>query len=164
MEKLTSQLQAAKRSLQELASQRDEIVNLHQGELAAKKEVENELDMQKNKLSELQNKLSDLETQHKEKSESCETMQKTLTKYQVKFKEVQGILKVRNQDKNWLISSLVKILLSVREVLGSISGPVKLNTMSPMVRHLCDVLLSFAAQAVSRGDGPRHSLHASAQV
>ena len=40
---------------------------------------------------------------------------------------------------NWRVSSVVITLLSVRGVWGSISGSVKLITVSSMTHHRCDV-------------------------
>ena len=55
-------------------------------------------------------------------------------------------------------SSVAKRTLTVREVWGSIPGPVK----SARLATVATILRSCAAQALSRGDGPRNSLHASA--
>ena len=55
------------------------------------------------------------------------------------------------------IVRFAKITLSVREVWASIPGPRKLATVSPTARKRCGVFLEL-----SRGDGSRHSLHASA--
>ena len=45
---------------------------------------------------------------------------------------------------------------------GSIPKLFESNTVSPTARYRCDALRRYVAQALSRGDGPRHSLHASA--
>ena len=52
---------------------------------------------------------------------------------------------------------LLKTPLLVREVWGSILGPVKSHTVLPTVRHRC--FFGAVALALSRGDRPRHSLH-----
>ena len=56
------------------------------------------------------------------------------------------------------VTSVVKHTLSVREVWGSIPGPVK----SERLATAATFLHSCVSQALSRGDGPHHSLHASA--
>ena len=56
---------------------------------------------------------------------------------------------------------LVEALLSAQEVCSSIPGSVKSDTVSPTARHRCDVSLELCCP-VSREDGPRHSLRASA--
>ena len=53
-------------------------------------------------------------------------------------------------------------LVLVREVWGSISGPVKSDTVSPKLATAATFLGSYAVQALNRGDGPCLSLHASA--
>ena len=50
------------------------------------------------------------------------------------------------------------------EGLWSISGPVQLDTESPVARTAATFLRSCVAQALSRRDGSRHSLHASMYV
>ena len=57
---------------------------------------------------------------------------------------------------------VVETSLFVREVQGSITGPVKLDTGSLTARHLCDVSSELCCPGADRGDGSRHSLHASA--
>ena len=64
---------------------------------------------------------------------------------------------------NLLDSSVIKALLSVREVLRSNTGSVTSDTVWPTARHRCVVSSIYVQQALSRDDGPRHSLHASAQ-
>ena len=54
-------------------------------------------------------------------------------------------------------------LLSVRKVMGSILRSIESDTVSPTLSTAVTLLRSCVAQALSRGDGPRHSLHASAQ-
>ena len=61
------------------------------------------------------------------------------------------------------VRSVAKRALSVREVWGSIPGPVK----SAQCRQRLAIVATFffrscVAQALSRGDRPRNSLHASA--
>ena len=41
--------------------------------------------------------------------------------------------------------SVDKTSLSMRDVWGSRSGPVKSNTMSPVIRHRCDIFPDFGA-------------------
>ena len=53
-------------------------------------------------------------------------------------------------------AQLLSISLSMR-VTSSIPRLVKLEITSPTVRHSCDVSREMVAQALSRGDGPRHS-------
>ena len=60
------------------------------------------------------------------------------------------------------VSSVAKRTLSVREVLGSIPGPVKSAQCRQRLATVAAFLRSCVAQALSRGDGPRNSLHASA--
>ena len=55
-----------------------------------------------------------------------------------------------------------KRTLSVREVWGSIPGPVKSAQCRQRLATVATFLRSCVAQALSRGDGPRNSLHASA--
>ena len=49
------------------------------------------------------------------------------------------------------VSSVAKRTLSVREVWGSIPGPVKSDTVSPTTRHRCDV----SSELCSPGAKPR---------
>ena len=60
------------------------------------------------------------------------------------------------------VSSVGKRTLSVREVWGSIPGSVKSAQCRQQLAIVATLLRSCVAQALSRGDGPRHSLHASA--
>ena len=60
------------------------------------------------------------------------------------------------------VSSVAKRRLSVREVWGSIPGPVKSAQCRQRLATVVTFLRSCVAQALSRGDGPRNSLHASA--
>ena len=60
------------------------------------------------------------------------------------------------------VSSIAKRTLSVREVWGSITGPVKSTQRRQRLATVVTFLRSCVAQALSRGDGPRSSLHASA--
>ena len=60
------------------------------------------------------------------------------------------------------VSSAAKRTLSVREVWGSIPGPVKSAQCRQRLAIVATFLRSRDAQALSRGDGPRNSLHASA--
>ena len=60
------------------------------------------------------------------------------------------------------VSSVAKRTLSVREVWGSIPGPVKSTQCRQRLAIVATLLRSCVAQALSRGDGPRNSLHASA--
>ena len=60
------------------------------------------------------------------------------------------------------VSSVAKRTLSVREVWGSIPGPVKSTQCRQRLATVATFLRSCVAQALSRGNGPRHSLHASA--
>ena len=60
------------------------------------------------------------------------------------------------------VSSVVKRTLSVREVWGSIPRPVKSTQCRQRLATVATFLRSCVAQALSRGDGPRNSLHASA--
>ena len=47
--------------------------------------------------------------------------------------------------------------------LGFKSRVGLVGTVSRTARHGCDVISELCSQALSRGDGPRHSLHASAE-
>ena len=58
------------------------------------------------------------------------------------------------------ISVVVKGITIGAEGRGSIPGPVKSDTMSSTARRRFDVFM--CCQALCRGDGPRHSLPASA--
>ena len=60
------------------------------------------------------------------------------------------------------VSSVAKRTLSVREVRGSIPGPVNSAQCRQRLATVATLLRSCVAQALSRGGGPRHSLHASA--
>ena len=60
------------------------------------------------------------------------------------------------------VSSVAKRTLSVREVWGSIPGPVKSAQCRQRLATVATFLRSCVAQALSRGDGPHHSLRASA--
>ena len=60
------------------------------------------------------------------------------------------------------VSSVAKRTLSVREVWGSIPGPVKSAQCRQRLATVATLLRNCVAQALSRGDGPRNSLHASA--
>ena len=60
------------------------------------------------------------------------------------------------------VSSVAKRTLTVREVWGSITGPVKSTQCRQRLATVATFLRSCVAQALSRGDGPRNSLHASA--
>ena len=60
------------------------------------------------------------------------------------------------------VSSVAKRTLSVREVWGSIPRPVKSAQSRQRLATAATFLRSCVAQALSRGDGPRRSLHASA--
>ena len=60
------------------------------------------------------------------------------------------------------VSSVAKRTLSVREVWGSIPGPVKSSQCRQRLATVATILRSCVAQALSRGDGPRNSLQASA--
>ena len=60
------------------------------------------------------------------------------------------------------VSSVAKRTLSVREVWVSIPRPVKSTQCRQGLATVATFLRSCVAQALSRGDGPRYSLHASA--
>ena len=60
------------------------------------------------------------------------------------------------------VSSVAKRTISVREVWGSIPGPVKSTQCRQRLATVATILRSCVAQALSRGDGPRNSLHVSA--
>ena len=60
------------------------------------------------------------------------------------------------------VSSVAKRTLPVREVWGSIPGPVKSSQCRQRLATVAAFFQSCVAQALSRGDGPRNSLHASA--
>ena len=60
------------------------------------------------------------------------------------------------------VGSVAKRTLSVWKVWGSIPGPVKSAQCRQRLAIAATFLRSCVAQALSRGDGPRHSLHASA--
>ena len=69
-----------------------------------------------------------------------------------------------NQDCELVpaVSSVAKRTLSAREVWGSIPGPVKSAQCRQRLATVAMFLRSCVAQALSRGDGLRNSLHASA--
>ena len=71
--------------------------------------------------------------------------------------EYEGSINFLTED-----SSVAKRTLSVREVWGSIPGPVKSAQCRQRLATAATFLRSCVVQALSRGDGPRHSLHASA--
>ena len=60
------------------------------------------------------------------------------------------------------VSSVAKRTLLVQEVRGSIPGPVKSTQCRQRLATVATFLRSCVAQALSRVDGPRNSLHASA--
>ena len=60
------------------------------------------------------------------------------------------------------VSSVAKRTLSLREVRGSIPRPVKLTQCRQRLATAATFFRSCVARALSRGDGPRNSLHASA--
>ena len=86
MEKLTDQLQAAKISLQELTSQRDEVASLHQREVSACGKLREELNSTTNKLSDAEKQLTDLQTKLNGQSQDIEKLQAIKTKLQEKLK------------------------------------------------------------------------------
>ena len=59
------------------------------------------------------------------------------------------------------ISSVAKPTLSVREVWGSIAGSAKSSQCRQRLAIVATFVRSCVAQALSRGDGPHRSLHAS---
>ena len=59
------------------------------------------------------------------------------------------------------ISSVAKRTLSVRKVWALIPGPVKSSQCRQRLATVATFVRSCVAQALSRGDGPCHSLHAS---
>ena len=65
-----------------------------------------------------------------------------------------------NSDCKKAVSSVAKRTLSVREVWGSISGSVKSTQCRQRLATVATILRSCVAQALSRRDGPRNSLHA----
>ena len=56
------------------------------------------------------------------------------------------------------VFQLAKHTLSMREVWGSIPEPVQLTQRRQRLATAATFLRSCVAQALSRGDGPRHSL------
>ena len=60
------------------------------------------------------------------------------------------------------VSSVAKCTLSVRQVWGLIFGLVKLTQCCQQLATVATFLGSCVAQALSRGDWPWNSLHASA--
>ena len=58
------------------------------------------------------------------------------------------------------VSSVAKRTLSVRTMWGSIPGSVKSAQRRQRLTTVATFVRSCVAQALSRGDGPRHSLHA----
>ena len=62
----------------------------------------------------------------------------------------------------WPVSSVAKRTLSVRKVWASISGSVIPSQCRQRLAIVATFVRSCVAQALSRGDGHRHSLHASA--
>ena len=60
------------------------------------------------------------------------------------------------------VSSVAKRALSVQEVWGLNPGPVKSAQCRPRLATVATFLRNCVAQALSCGDGPRNSLHASA--
>ena len=108
---------------------------------------------------------------------SYQNLQKPLcpTRSPVKKRGTRQALCLRMQPRNtvnasdyrWfkhqcLVSLVAKRTLSVREVWGSIPGPVKSAQCRQRLSTAATFLRSCVAQSLSRGDGPRHSLHASA--
>ena len=60
------------------------------------------------------------------------------------------------------VSSVAKRTLSVREVWASIPGTIKSAQCRLRLAIVATFLRNCVAQALSPGDGPYHSLHASA--
>ena len=58
---------------------------------------------------------------------------------------------VKSNSKTARLAQLSTTSLSVREVWGSIPGPVKSDTVSPTARHRCDV----SSELCSPGAKPR---------
>ena len=61
----------------------------------------------------------------------------------------------------WLINSVVKYTLSVREVLGSITGPFMPAQCRQRLAAAATFLQGCVAQALSGEDGSRRPLHVS---
>ena len=61
----------------------------------------------------------------------------------------------------WPISSVAKPTLSAREVWASIPGPIRSSESRQRLAIVATFVRNCVTQALSRGDGPRHSLHAS---
>ena len=61
------------------------------------------------------------------------------------------------------VSTVAKRTLSVRDVWPSIPGPIKSALCRQRLATVATFVRSCVAQALSRGDGLRHSLHAWAQ-
>ena len=61
------------------------------------------------------------------------------------------------------LSSVAKRTLSVRDVWGSIPGLIKSSQCRQELSTVATFVRSCVAQALSHGDGPCHSLHASTQ-
>ena len=57
-------------------------------------------------------------------------------------------------------SVVVEDTVNDAESLGSIPGSAKLDTVSPTIRHRCDVSSELHCPGSNPLDGPRHSLHA----
>ena len=63
-----------------------------------------------------------------------------------------------------LVSSVVKALLSVQEVWGSNSRPIKATQCCPQLTTTMTFLRSCVAQVLSRRDGPHYLLHNTASI
>ena len=74
----------------------------------------------------------------------------------------QNLINVKYFAFTPAVSSIAKRTLLVREVRGSIPGPVKSTQCRQRLATVATFLRSCVAQVLSRGDGPRNSLHASA--
>ena len=88
--------------------------------------------------------------------------QKKVKKFE---KDLENVFDFTKIDGFWLckaVSSVAKRTLSVREVWGSIPGLVKSAQCRQRLAIIATFLRSCVALALSRGDGPRHLLHASA--
>lgn len=87
MDKLTNQLQSAKQSLKELATQRDEVALLHQESTSINEQLHRDLNSEREKLLDLEAKLN-------EKTKNFEELQKNLTLLQVELKDINEQYKV----------------------------------------------------------------------
>ena len=93
---------------------------------------------------------------------SCSCFHQQHSAIKIKITSLKNVIFL-SLDFNQNTRSVVKQTLLVRKVWGSITGTVKSAQCRQRLATAQTFLQSCIAQALSHGDGPRYSLHASAQ-